>query len=459
MDPEGLLDQSASSIAKAIADKKVSAAEMTEAAIARIEARDGPINAVVVRDFDRAISAAKAADAAIAHGEKRPLLGVPMTVKESHNVGGLPTTWGFEQFKSFKPNEDSVGVKRLKSAGAIILGKTNVPVGLADWQSVNPIYGRTRNPWNLERSPGGSSGGSAAALAARLVPLEFGSDIGGSIRVPAAFCGVYGHKPSWAIIPSRGQSPPGTDGAPAPLAVIGPMARTAADLEIALGVLAGPDEMEAVGYRLELPPPRHKRLADFRVLILDQHPKVGTESEIRAALDGLAQTLGAAGARVARQSNLLPDLAAAHDIYMPMMLTVMSRGQPGAASPSAHEFMGFVDAQLRIRRQWAALFRDFDVVLAPSLGVLAFPHDDEPDQRKRKIIVDGEPTPFMPHLAWPGVATFPNLPATAVPIGLSRAGLPIGIQIVGPYLEDLTTIEFAKLLEREIGGYRPPPGY
>jgi amidase len=237
------------------------------------------------------------------------------------------------------------------------------------------------------------------------------------------------------------------------------MARTAADLEIALGVLAGPDEVEAVGYRLKLPSARHNRLADFRVLVLDQHPKVGTESEIRTALDHLARKLETAGVRVARQSNLLPDLAAAHDIYMPMMLTVMSRGQPGAPSPSAHEFMGFADAQLRIRRQWAALFREFDVVLAPALGSLAFPHDDEPDQTKRRIMVDGEPTPFMPHLAWPGMATLGQLPATAVPVGVSKSGLPIGIQIMGPYLEDLTTIEFAKLLEHEFGGYRPPPGY
>src|SRR5262249_3372140 len=223
------------------------------------------INAIVVRDFDRAISAAKTADAAIARGERKPLLGVPMTVKESHNVAGLPTTWGFAQFKDFIAAEDSVGVKRLKAAGAIIVGKTNVPVGLADWQSVNPVYGRTRNPWNLDRSPGGSSGGSSAALAARMTPLEFGSDIGGSIRVPAGFCGVYGHKPSFGIIPRRGQSPPGADGAPTPLSVVGPMARTAADLEVALGVLAGPDEEEATAYRLELPPARHKRLGDFRV--------------------------------------------------------------------------------------------------------------------------------------------------------------------------------------------------
>lgn len=456
---DDLLDRSAGDIAAAIASRQVSAVEVTEAAIARIDARDGPINAVVVRDFDRAIAAAKAADAAVARGDRRPLLGVPMTVKESHNVAGLPTTWGFEQFKNFIASEDSVGVKRLKSAGAIIVGKTNVPVGLADWQSVNPIYGRTRNPWNLERSPGGSSGGSSAALAARMVPLELGSDIGGSIRVPAAFCGVYGHKPSFGIIPRRGQSPPGADGAPTPLSVIGPMARTAADLEIALSVVAGPDDDEAIAYRLDLPRARHQRLLEFRALILDAHPRIATEGEIRSALDSVGHKLARLGARVARQSNLMPDLGAAHDAYLPMMLTIMSRGQPGASSPSAHEFMAFADAQMRVRRQWADLLREFDVVLAPAHGSLAFPHDDEPDQKKRRLYINGKPTPFMPNLAWPGVATFANLPATAVPLGISRDGLPIGVQIIGPYLEDLTTIEFAKLLEREFGGFRPPPGF
>ena len=459
MSANDLLDQSASAIADAVASKKTSAVEMTEAAIARIEARNGSVNAVVVRDFDRAIGAAKAADDAIARGERKPLLGVPMTVKESHCVAGLPKTWGYLKFKDFIPAEDSVGVRRLKAAGAIILGKTNVPVGLADWQSVNPIYGRTNNPWNLAHTPGGSSGGSAAALAARMLPLEFGSDIGGSIRVPAAFCGVYGHKPSWGIVPPRGEGPPGVDGPEPPLAVVGPLARTAADLEIALGILAGPDEEEALAYRFALPNARHQRLAQFRILVLDEHPSVQTDSEIRAALDRLAQKFAAAGATVSRKTNLLPDLKRAHEAYLPMMLSIMSRGQPGAQSPSAHEYMGFLDTQLDIRREWAALFREFDVVLAPALGTVAFPHDDEPDQTKRRLIVDGKPTPFMPHLAWPGMATFPNLPATAVPLETSKAGLPIGVQIIGPYLEDLTTIEFAKVMEREFGGFRAPPGY
>jgi len=312
-----LLDQSAQAIAKAIARKQISAVEITEAAIARIEARDRQINAVVVRDFDRATSAAKAADAAIARGERKPLLGVPMTVKESHDVAGLPKTWGYKGFKDFVPPLDSIGVKRLKAAGAIILGKTNVPVGLADWQAFNPVYGRTNNPWDLARTPGGSSGGAAAAVAARMVPLEFGSDIGGSIRVPAAFCGIYGHKPSWSIIPPRGEGPPGVDGAEPALAVVGPLARSASDLEVALGVLAGPDEDQAIAYHLMLPPARHKGIADFRVLVVDHHPITKTDTEITGALDGLAPELAAAGARIARQSQLLPIFASRMKLICP----------------------------------------------------------------------------------------------------------------------------------------------
>ena len=198
--------------AQALAARQLSAAELCDEAIRAIEAKDGPINAVVVRDFDRAREAAKAADAALARGETAPLLGVPMTVKDSQHVAGLPTTWGLAPFKDWKASKDSTGVARLKAAGAVILGKTNIPPSLGDWQAANPIYGRTNNPHDLARSPGGSSGGGAAALAAGMVPLEFGSDIGGSIRVPAHMCGVFGHKPTWDLVPQTGHAPPGSRG-------------------------------------------------------------------------------------------------------------------------------------------------------------------------------------------------------------------------------------------------------
>lgn len=453
------IDKSAGALVRDLADRKVSALELAQAAIARIEARDGAVNAVVVRDFDRALKAAKEADAALTRGERAPLLGLPMTVKEANHVAGLPTTWGMEHWKAWRAPADAVGVARLKAAGAVILGKTNVPPMLADWQSDNPVYGRTLNPWDPGRSPGGSSGGSAAALAAGMVPLEFGSDIGGSIRVPAAFCGVFGHKPSYGIIPLRGHQPPGVDSADVPLAVVGPMARCAADLDLALGVLAGASSDEAAGWRLDLPAPRHRRLADFRVLILDHHPRAAVDAEIVGALQRLGDQLEALGARVDRHTELLPDLDEAQTVYGAILNVAMTRGQPGARAPSAHEWMDLVDAQLAIRRQWARLFEGFDVVLAPAHGSLAFPHDPNPDMGARTLVLNGEAGRYFDQLAWPGMATLANLPATVAPIARSVAGLPIGVQIIGPYLEDRTPIAFAGLLEREFGGFVAPPGY
>src|SRR3954464_4654329 len=269
--PSGIAYRPAAELAQALARRQVSSRELIDAAVSRIEALDPKINAVVVRDFERARAAAEDADAALARGERRPLLGLPMTVKEQFNVAGLPTTWGFPKFKGWRPETDALAVQRLKAAGAIVIGKTNVPVNLTDWQSFNEVYGTTNNPWDLSRTPGGSSGGSAAALAAGFVPLELGSDIGGSLRAPAHFCGVFSHKPSLELIPERGSGPPQTPPGPVrgDLSVIGPMARSAADLALALQVLAGPDELrEGIGYRLMLPPPRHERLADYRVLVL-----------------------------------------------------------------------------------------------------------------------------------------------------------------------------------------------
>src|SRR5438105_901463 len=241
-DPAGLAYRTAGELATALADREISARELLDAVISRIEALDPKINAVVVRDFDRARAAADAADAALARGERRPLLGLPMTVKEAFHVAGLPTTWGNPKFKDWKAEVDALAVQRLKAAGAIILGKTNVPINLRDWQSYNEVYGTTNNPWDLSRSPGGSSGGGAAALAAGFVPLEFGSDIGGSLRAPAHFCGVFSHKPSLHLVPQRGAGPPKIPANPVrgDLAVIGPMARSAADLALALDVVAGP---------------------------------------------------------------------------------------------------------------------------------------------------------------------------------------------------------------------------
>src|SRR5215831_3648207 len=297
-------------LSAALKAKQVSAVELAQDAIGRIERHDGKINAVCVRDFSRAREAARAADAALARGEDKPLLGIPLTVKESYNVAGLPTTWGIPQHKDFKASEDALPITRVKDAGGVILGKTNVPLGLGDWQSYNDIYGTTNNPYDLARTPGGSSGGSSAALAAGYGPLSLGSDIGGSLRVPAFHCGVYAHKPTYALVPSRGHAPPPFPPLPLDrdLAVIGPMARCAADLSLLLDVIAGPDPLEAgKAYRLELPPPRHNALKEFRVVIIDTDPLMPTDSVVRGSIEKLAGNLGKADVNVARQSPLLPD--------------------------------------------------------------------------------------------------------------------------------------------------------
>ena len=477
--------QTAGDLVEALASRQVSSRELVDAAFARIEALDPKINAVVVRDFDRARTAADAADAALERGERQPLLGLPMTVKEQFNIAGLPTTWGFPKFKDWRPDADALAVQRLKAAGTIILGKTNVPLNLGDWQSYNEIYGTTNNPWDLTRSPGGSSGGGAAALAAGFVPLEFGSDIGGSLRAPAHFCGVFSHKPSLDLVPQRGALPPQTPAIPvrSDLAVIGPMARSAADLALELAVVAGPDElMEGIGYKVALPPPRHDKLADFRVLVIDEHPLCPTASSIRAALDGLAERLGKAGCTILRASPNLPDLALTSRVYRELLSAFFSADLPpdarerieAAAKALSPDEQSLAASGLRgatishpewirqsrirggLRGRWQALFQEVDVVLCPPMPTTAFPHDHSPGFA-RKLEVDGAKIPYFDQSVWAGLATLNGLPATTMPIGHDDGGLPVGVQIIGGFLDDRTTIAFAGLLEREFRGFTPPP--
>ncbi|RXT43486.1 amidase [Bradyrhizobium betae] len=478
--------KSAAELSAALIAKKVSAVELTRDAIDRIERHDGKINAICVRDFDRALATAHEADAAIARGETQPLLGIPVTIKESFNIAGLPTTWGFVPQKDFKPAEDALAVSRIKQAGGVILGKTNVPLGLGDWQSYNDIYGTTNNPYDLGRTPGGSSGGSSAALAAGYCALATGSDIGGSLRVPAFHCGLYAHKPTINLCAARGETPPPFPAIPreGDLAVIGPMARTAADLSLLLDVMAGPDPLEAgVAYKLELPAARHQSLRDFRVLVIDSHPLMPTDRDVRGAIEKLATDLSKAGVTITRESALLPDLAVTSRLYMRMLLGFLgaffppeeyadaqARGielSPDDLSFGAERLRGItarhrawvLDAGARatLRAQWRALFRSFDAVICPIMPTPAYPHDHSPEQDQRRISIDGKDYPYSDQLAWPGIATLPGLPATAVPLGLSKGGLPVGVQIIGPYLEDRTPLRFAELIEREFGGFIPPP--
>lgn len=432
--------------AVAVRDGKLSALEACDAAIARIEALDKALNAVVVRDFDRARAAARQIDETRKAGDPRRLLGVPMTVKESNDVEGLPSTWGFESFANVDAPRDAVVVRRLKQEGAIILGKTNVPVALADWQCENPVYGRTVNPFDPTRSPGGSSGGAAAALASGMVPLEIGSDIGGSIRAPSHMCGVFGHKPTYGIVPLRGHGFPGTDGLDVLLAVVGPMARNAGDLIETLHIIAGP---EGPGYHLILPHPRHSRLAYFRVRVIREMPGVPIDADMAEALDAFVAKLEDAGIRVTDSTQDYPDLVRMMEAYIRMLNTVISRGTPGARPIDAHEWMALQDEQLAVTRQWERVFESTDIILSPIFSTPAFVYQTEPDWSQRQLPVDGQVIPFGSQLSWAGIATYAGLPATVIPVARSKSGLPIGFQLIGAPFADNTTLRFAHMLEEE----------
>jgi len=467
-------------LSAALKAKQVSAVELAQDAIDRIERHDAKINAVCVRDFERGL------EAALARGETRPLLGLPVTIKESYNIAGLPTTWGFPPQKDFKPVEDALSITRVKDAGGVILGKTNVPVGLGDWQSYNDIYGTTNNPFDLGRTPGGSSGGSSAALAAGYGPLSLGSDIGGSLRVPAFHCGVYAHKPSFNLVPARGHTPPPFPAIPIErdMSVLGPMARGAADLSLLLDVMAGPDPLDlGIAYSLALPPARHDDLTSFRVLVVEGHPLLPPDSDVRTAIERLAGNLAKAGAKVSRESPLLPDFVESSRLYMRRLLSFLgtfflpeviagakiaaAQLSPDDKSLLAERLRGMTQshrdwvldegARARLRAQWHQLFKSFDAVICPIMPTPAYPHDHSLEQEKRRIAIDGKDYVYPDQLAWPGIATLPGLPATAIPLGLSAAGLPVGVQIVGPWLEDRTPLRLAELIEREFGGFVRPP--
>jgi len=473
-------------LSAALAAKKVSAVELAQDAIGRIERHDAKINAVCVRDFERGLLAARAADAERARGTNKPLLGIPMTVKESYNVAGLPTTFGNPAQKDFTPKEDALSISRVKDAGGVILGKTNVPLGLADWQSYNDIYGTTNNPFDLGRTPGGSSGGSSAALAAGYGSLSLGSDIGGSLRVPAFHCGVYAHKPTFNLVAPRGHIAPPLPPLPfdRDLAVIGPMARCAADLTLLLDAIAGPDPLEAgKGYTLALPASRNRELNEFRVLLIDSDPVMPTDTTVRGRLETLAANLAKAGVTVDRKSPLLPDFAASSRLYMRMLMSFLAASfvpENYAGARAAAEALPADDKSLgaerlrgialshrdwviadggrtRLRAQWRELFKTYDAVICPIMPTPAYPHDHLPDQEQRRIKIDGKDYVYPDQLAWPGIATLPGLPSTAIPTGFAPDGLPVGVQIVGPWLEDRTPLRLAELIEREFGGFKPPP--
>jgi amidase len=475
------LYSSATEMLAALRRRDVSSVELVGMHIARIETTDEDLNAIPVRTPDRALEAARRADESRAAGRDAPLLGLPITLKESTQVAGLPQSAGMEPFRNYQPAGDGPLARRVFDAGACLLGKTNIPVALGDWQANSPIYGRTNNPWDRERTPGGSTGGGAAALAAGMTPLEIGSDIGGSIRVPAAYCGVYGHRPSETAVPRAGAFPlADLPNAGFVMGVQGPLARSAVDLELLFDVVIGAVEGEDVAWRLELPAARGERLSDFRVAIMPPLSLVEPSSAMQAKVEELASFLSRAGAKVDRA---MPDVD--HDEYfsdyVSTLMIITSQGQSAAErraradesekrgdpagvamarglTSDAADYIAILGRREKARQAWRAFFADWDVLICPTALDAPFVHQSGP-QDDRVLQIDDRSVPYLLNIVYPMWAIFAGQPATAFPAGLNDAGLPLGLQAVGPYLEDRTTLKFAQLLEQEWHSFQRPPGY
>jgi amidase len=478
MDPTFL---SATQLADLVRGRKIGALELLDHYIGRTERLDQRINAVVVRDFGRARAKARALDGQA--DKSAPLFGVPMTAKESFDIEGLATTRGHMELKDKPVRKSSIAVRRLEAAGAVVFGKTNVPVDLADWQSYNPVYGTSSNPWNTEHTPGGSSGGSAAAVAAGLTGFEIGTDIGGSVRVPAHYCGVFGHKPTYALMPNYGD-PATSSAAGTDIAVLGPLARSASDLAVALDILAGPDPDETE-MTMNLPAPRFTGLKDLRVAVWAEQPGQVTDGETTAKLLELADALERQGVTVSRTARPAFDATEAYHLYLRLLdcawsgrtseeVLAVKRTRAAALAAGAasaddimvrmadathRNWLGLNEQRFQWRRAWSAFFREWDVLLCPVIATAALPHRQDGATWDRKISIDGKEIAYNDMLFWPGLTCGYHLPGTVAPMGFTKAGLPLGVQVAGPIYGDRTTIAAAALLEQAWMGFKPPPGW
>ncbi|CAG9251931.1 Amidase [Paraburkholderia unamae] len=480
---------SATDQARALAKGRVSAIALLEHTLARIDRHDDVLNAIALRDDARARRAAQDADAALARGERKPLLGIPVTVKASFDVAGLVTSMGSPDWAANVVERDSHAVAALREAGAVIVGKSNVPLNNSDLQSYNALYGLTSNPWDLERTPGGSSGGSAASVAAGYVALEIGSDIGGSIRIPAHFTGIFGHKPSYGIVSMRGTGVPTGRIVDRDLSVAGPLARSASDLALALGLLINRDPLVAKGWKLTLPAARATRLDAFRVLVLDAWPGTDVSVSERLVIDRVVAGLRANHTPLTFASELpggvLPDLAASHPLFRTLSGSSLAEPPPLSANQQARlarlapddasadaarlraptlphrEWIRADEQRHALRHHWERLFGQFDVVVTPVAATPAFRHNHSEPKEERAYPVaypDGvRDVPFFDLFHWAGLPVLPGLPATSFPAGFDDEGLPVGAQAVGAYLDDLTTIAFAQAYETAFGGFVAPP--
>lgn len=474
----------AKKLASLIRRKRIGCVELLDLYLSRIARLNPKINAVVVLDEKRARDRARKADRAAAKADWwGPLHGVPMTVKESFDVEGLPTTWGRADMKGNLAGRHALSVHRLMGAGAVIFGKTNVPVMLADWQTFNPVYGTTNNPWDLTRTPGGSSGGAGAALAAGLTGIELGSDIGASIRNPAHYCGVFGHKPTFELCPIRGHNlPPNL--ATKDMLVIGPLARSAHDLETALRIIAQPDEMESRGVKIALAKPKAE-VKKLKIAVLATAATAEVDDSVQAAVLAAAECFSRNGAEVSDRSLPDIDLGEAHRTFIHLL-----RGATASAltdeqfekhraldakraaddngyqawmfhanTMSHREWHAWNEKRQQMRLRWAEFFREWDLLLCPAAATAAFPHNQKGERWERMVTVNGRPQPSTTQMFWAGYPGMAWLPSSVAPAGFTKEGLPLGVQIVGPQYGDLACIAGAKFLEREFQPFVAPPGF
>jgi amidase len=477
--------RSAKQLASMIRRKKLGCLELLDMYLERIERYNSKINAIVFMDVKAARKRANAADKALNRGEVwGPLHGIPMTIKESYDVAGMPTTWGVTEYKNNYAKKNAIVVDRFLQAGAVLFGKTNVPRYLADWQTFNDIYGTTNNPWDVSRVPGGSSGGSGAALAAGLTALEAGSDIGASIRNPAHYCGVFGHKPTYGIVSPRGQALPGVV-APTDISVVGPLARSADDLAIALDVMAGPDDIDGAGWKLKLPRSMKKKISDFRIAVVYTDPEAEVDEEVQKLIRNMVDFLRKKNVKI--NENARPNIVS-HDAYrnyIQLLRAATSKrltskefqqnlealssleatdnsypAQTVRAQAMYHkDWLHLNEDRHRMRLAWADFFRKYDLLLCPAASTTAFPHNQEGERWERMVMVNGKPQPSTTQMFWAGYSCNFYLPSTVALAGIAGDILPVGVQIIGPQYGDHTCIQFARLLEREFHGFVPPPGF
>jgi len=465
--------------------KKLSAMELLGECLTQYARHNDAINAVILTDLSRGRAAARAADKRLAAGEAlSPFDGVPMTAKESFDWQGHPSTWGDPAMVDNIAQKNAVALQRMLDAGAVMYGKTNVPLALADWQSFNDVYGTTNNPWDVTRTPGGSSGGSAAALATGMTALEIGSDIGASIRNPAHYCGVYGHKPTYGVVPYRGHLMPGSVSI-SDITVAGPLARSAKDLTAMMSLLAGTEGIEAHGLQVKLPKAPFASLKELRVAVKLNSPVSDVDQAYQNRLIALGEFLKKKVKKLTYEAAPAFSDEEAYESYITLLRATatkrMSDAEIEAAVQKARTFdpgdKSYVPLMTRAfalshgawlranerRHQmaviWDQFFGDWDVLLCPAAASAAWPHDQKGERHERYIPVNGKQVSTIDQRFWAGYSGNFYLPSTIAPIGLTPAGLPVGVQIVARAYGDLTALKVAEWIEEEFGGFAPPPGY